>query len=404
MFKLATLPRFDTLLAYGFRPFFLLLPIYIAVTIVVWALFWSGTISLGFTGEPLVWHLYEMSFGIVSAGAIGFLLTAIPEFFPDHKQVSGRLLAFIVLLWCIGRLCFWLMGWLGPWLVALTNLPLLMVVTVLIAKPILQDPMRKHWGILWVLLLLIALQWTFFLAQLGFTSLDIVGLLRLTVGVVMVLELIALRRIIQGVANIWLTDNKVDERFFSKPPSYHIAVTCILLFSFAEFYLPNNKVLGWLGLACMAAVLNILNDFFQTEVRLLFKAWIWPLALVLVLMATGYGLLGVDYLNDNLYGLNHFRHFLTTGVIGLSLLFVMIIVSTVHTGRELAQSHQFALPILFILVATCLRASIPFAVDYGYWFYGVSAALWALPFIYFAWRFAPWLLAPRVDGNTNSHK
>lgn len=390
--------QYDVLTAFAFRPFFIVLPAYIAVTIILWSLFWSGAISLSFTGDPLVWHLYEMSFGIVSGGIVGFLLTVVPEFYEDTPPITGHTLAALVALWLVGRISFWGGEWLGVYVVALTNLPLLLWFVLLTAKPLLTDFRYKHTSLFVVVLAMFALQTVFFVAQAGWVTVDVLALLRFTVGLIMVLVLLVLRRVNTGAINNWLEQHGIEDKFLAAPPRYNIAILCILLFSATEFWLPNNAILGWLGLACAAAVLNLLNDFFLKEQPIIFRSWVFPLFLVLVLMACGFGLLGVDYLDDSFYGINHFRHFLTTGVIGLSFFIVMAIVGRVHTGKPLSRNRWLDVAVFILVAATLIRGLIPFAPAYTQWMYAASALLWAIPFLVYLWQFVCALSQPREDG------
>lgn len=385
------------LLAYAFRPFFILLPAYIALSIVLWGLVWSGQINL-FIDNVLTWHIYEMMFGVASAGIIGFILTGVPEFYDDVKPVVGKTLLGLVMLWIIGRIAFWLIDWLGVTIVALTNLPLLIWVTALIAKPIFLDPLRRNVSLALTFIGIIAIQGWFFASMAGWAEADYMSILKVALGAFMVLELLALRRINTGAINEWLEDQNIDDTFIARPPRYNIAILCIILFTVFEFLIPNNPILGWLGLAASAAILNTLNDFFMDEASIVFKSYIFPLFIILVLMALGYGLMGFDYLNDNVYGINHFRHFLTTGVFGLSFFMVMVIVGTIHTGRVLAPNRWIDFCVVLIVIATLLRSLIPIASEYATWLYLSSSVIWAIPFITYLVIFYPFLSQPRADG------
>jgi len=385
------------LLAYAFRPFFILLPAYIALSIVLWGLVWSGQINL-FIDNVLTWHIYEMMFGVASAGIIGFILTGVPEFYDDVKPIVGKTLLGLVMLWIIGRIAFWLIDWLGVTIVALTNLPLLIWVTALIAKPIFLDPLRRNVSLALTFIGIIAIQGWFFASMAGWAEADYMSILKVALGAFMVLELLALRRINTGAINEWLEDQNIDDTFIARPPRYNIAILCIILFTVFEFLIPNNSILGWLGLAASAAILNTLNDFFMDEASIVFKSYIFPLFIILVLMALGYGLMGFDYLNDNVYGINHFRHFLTTGVFGLSFFMVMVIVGTIHTGRVLAPNRWIDFCVTLIIIATLLRSLIPIASEYATWLYLSSSVIWAIPFITYLVIFYPFLSQPRADG------
>ena len=56
-------------LAYGFRPVFLLLAPYMVISILLWGLVYGGIVNISFMDDPLTWHIYEMLFGILTAGA-----------------------------------------------------------------------------------------------------------------------------------------------------------------------------------------------------------------------------------------------------------------------------------------------------------------------------------------------
>src|SRR3989339_1700579 len=66
-------------LAYGFRPIFLLLAPYMILSMLLWGLVWSGVLPIPFLDNIVLWHVYEMLFGILTAGARGFFLTSAPS-------------------------------------------------------------------------------------------------------------------------------------------------------------------------------------------------------------------------------------------------------------------------------------------------------------------------------------
>ena len=383
--------------AYAFRPLFILLPIYIALSILVWGLVWSGYLSV-FTDNILTWHIYEMMFGVASAGIIGFILTAVPEFYDDVMPVVGKKVWAITLLWLVGRASFWMIDYLGVYLVAITNIPLLLWVTVLVAKPIFSDPLRRNVSLAFTFITILSLQTWFFISIAGWVKTDAMTILKVALGAFMVLELLALRRINTGTINEWLEQHNIDDTFIARPPRYNIAILCVILFTIVEFSLPDNPILGWLGLAAAAAILNTLNDFFIDEATIVFKSYILPLFLILVLMAMGYGLMGVSYLSDDLSGVSHFRHFLTTGVFGLSFFMVMVIVGTIHTGRILQTNRWIDFSVGLIIVGTLGRSLIPFIPEYSQWLYLCSTVIWAIPFVIYVVLFYPYLTRSRADG------
>ncbi len=390
--------NFHPLLAYAFRPLFILLPAYIAVSIVLWGLTWSGAISLPFMSNIMAWHIYEMMFGVATAGIIGFILTAVPELYEGVTPVVGKTVLGITILWVLGRIAFWMIDTVGVYTVAAIHIPLLLWVTALVAKPVLGDPLRRNFSLAFMFVFIAVLQAWFFASMAGLIKTDFMSILKVSLGAFMVLELLALRRIATEAINELLEQDNIDDTFIARPPAYNIAIFTVSLFTVVEFFYPQNAMLGWLGFAAGAAILNTLNDYFLDDSNIVFKPFVYPLMLILIFMALGYGLMGFDYLNDGFYGINHFRHFLTTGVFGMSFLMVLIIVGTIHTGRELKSDKWITISILLIVIATLLRVVIPVLPAYTMWLYTSSAIIWAVPFVIYLLRFYPILSKARADG------
>jgi len=387
------------LLAYGFRPFFLLAPFYLSLSILLWGLFWSGWLPLTFLSNPLEWHLYEMLFGVSSAMMIGFILTAVPELYKGEEPIVGNLLFGLVILWLLGRVSFWLIDWVGVYTVAIINIPLLFWVVFLVAKPILADPLRRQMSLAVLFIVINIMQVWFFMAKIGWVDTDPMAILKASVGVFMILVLLAARRINMEVVNHWLDQNKIDDAYIARPPRYNIAIFSLILYTLVEFLYPNNSALSWLAFAVMAAVLNTLNDFFLEKDPVFIRPFIWPLFSILVMLALGYGLIGWDYLIPEMYNINHFRHLITLGSLGMAYFMVLVIVAHLHTGRDLIPSPWIGVGAILILCASAIRGLvIPFVEASGSWAYLTSSLMWILPFVGFLMLYGKWLKQPRIDG------
>ena len=385
-------------LAYGFRPILLLLAPYIIVSIILWSLSFSGFINLSFIENPLNWHMYEMIFGIGFAGIIAFFLTGVPEMFPGSIPIVGKKLFYIVILWVLGRVSFWFMDFIGVFLVAILNISLTIWIISLIAKPVFADANKRHISLGFTLITILIIQIMFFLSVKNIITISSYAILILSIGAFIVLILLALRRINMEAINELLEQENIDETFYSRPPRYNLAIFCVILYTAIEFLFPNNSVLAYLALACMASILGILNDFILKDNNILFKPFIIYLISILIMTSIGYGFLGFDYLNEDINALNHFRHFLTTGTYGLVFYIVMIIISTIHTGRKIFTNIWLNFGVLSIILATFIRSFIPFYEEYTIQAYIISSILWAIPFIIYMKIFIPFLLNPRADG------
>ena len=385
-------------LAYGFRPILLILAPYIIVSIILWSLSFSGFINLSFIENPLNWHMYEMIFGIGFAGIIAFFLTGVPEMFPGSIPIVGKKLFYIVILWVLGRVSFWFMDFIGVFLVAILNISLTIWIISLIAKPVFADANKRHISLGFTLITILIIQIMFFLSVKNIITISSYAILILSIGAFIVLILLALRRINMEAINELLEQENIDETFYSRPPRYNLAIFCVMLYTAIEFLFPNNSVLAYLALACMASILGILNDFILKDNNILFKPFIIYLISILLMTSIGYGFLGFDYLNEDINALNHFRHFLTTGTYGLVFYIVMIIISTIHTGRKIFTNIWLNFGVLSIILATFIRSFIPFYEEYTIQAYIISSILWAIPFIIYMKIFIPFLLNPRADG------
>ena len=143
--------KFPTLLHAGapvwlcpFRPFFLLTALHAVLGMALWLALLSGIMPLpDSAGGAMVWHAHEMLFGFAMASIVGFLLTAVPEF-TGTAPVSVARLQIMAGLWLAGRLGFTLSGWLGAWPAAIADLALLGTLLASVARPLWQQPDRRH--------------------------------------------------------------------------------------------------------------------------------------------------------------------------------------------------------------------------------------------------------------------
>jgi uncharacterized protein involved in response to NO len=390
--------EYPSYLAYAFRPMFLVLAPYIVISIILWSLTFAGYISLPFISDLISWHMYEMIFGIGSAGIVAFFLTGAPELFPGTVPIVGKKLALIILLWIAGRIGFWFMDYLGIYFVGFLNVSLLIYITALVIKPLFADVTKRHISLGFSLVSLIFAQVLFFASAGNLISFDTHSIMLLSLGLFMVLILLALRRVNMEAINELLEHEGIDETFYARSPRYNLAIFCVTLYTLVEFFYPQNTILAYLALASAASILNILNDFILKDNNILFKPFIIYLMSILILMAVAYGLLGFDYLNDSLYALNHFRHFLTSGVFGMVFYVVMVVISTVHTGRTLFTNFWLNIGFILIILSTFIRSFIPYYEEFTMMAYISSSILWAIPFIIYMKIFFPYLLNKRADG------
>ena len=384
-------------LAYGFRPVFLLLAPYMIITMVLWGLVWSGYLNIPFMNDTLTWHIYEMLFGILTAGTMAFMTTGLPELFPGMVPFVGKRLYNIMALWILGRISFWTIDITGVYLTAILNLSMLAWV-IWFAKDTVLDKLQRHASLGYTLVAILGIEVWFFASKLGYAITDGITILKIALGFIVILILLAMRRVNMESVNELMEDKEIDDIYISRPPLTNLAIFCVLVFTIVEFYFPNNSALGWIGLASGAAILAITSDYILEDKNILNQPYVWYYASIFIMLATGYTLMGWDLLNNDFYGINHFRHFITSGGIGLAYLMVLITIGWIHTGRHLTSNIYTHLMVLFMIIATCMRGLIPFYEEYSSQLYLYSALFWTIPFMLYIKVFFKFLVSPRADG------
>ncbi len=384
-------------LAYGFRPVFLLLAPYMVLSMVLWGLVWSGILNIAFMNDTLTWHVYEMLFGILTAGILAFLTTGLPELFPGMVPFVGKRLKYIMYLWIAGRVSFWFIDYVGVYVAAFFNLAMLGWI-IWFAKDTVLDKLQRHASLGYIAVALFIIEAWFFAAQAELVSTYPMEILKVALGAIVILILLALRRVNMEAINELMEDKGIDDVFLSRPPKTNLAIFTVIVFTIVEFFYPENTALGWLGLAAGAAILGITSEYKLKDEFILNQPYVIYLGSIYVMLFLGYTLMGWDLLNPDIYALNHFRHFITSGALGLAYLVVMIIIGWIHTGRHLTSNIYTHSMIGLIVVATFMRASIAFFPEYASELYLYSSIVWSIPFIIYIKVFFHFLLTPRADG------
>ena len=386
-----------TYLAYGFRPIFLLLAPYFILSMVLWGFVWSGYLTIPFMDNILIWHIYEMLFGVLTAGVMAFLTTGLPELFPGMIPFVGKRLKYIMLLWLSGRVSFWFIDITGVYLTAFLNLAMLGWL-IWFAKDVVLDKLQRHASLGYALVAIFGIEVWFFISILGWSDSDSMSILKVALGAIVVLVLLAMRRVNMEAVNELMEDKEINDIYLSRPPLTNLAVFSVILFTIVEYFYPTNSALGWIGLATGASVLAITSDYNLKDKFILNQPYVIYMFFIFVMLSLGYTLMGWSILFNESLGLSSFRHFITSGGLGLSYLMVMITIGWIHTGRHLTSNIYTHLMVFFIILATSMRGLIPFFEEYAIQLYLWSAIFWSIPFMLFIKVFFRFLLKPRADG------
>ena len=384
----------------GFRPFFVLTAAAAPLFISLWIAFLAFGLPLpAVVGGPFIWHTHELIFGFGLAAVAGFSLTSIPEF-TASSPVDRPSVRLLTGLWLLGRLAFWTSGLLGNPALAvsgLAHLALLGILSARLAPRLWRDPNRRHLSFLW----------SFGGLALGIAGFYLAALrgqppgpwLDATLGVLMMLLVVAMSRISMRIVNKAIDESTVDGEtatvdYRARPPRRNLAIFCIGLYTLIELVMPGSRISGWLALAAAAALLNLLNDWHVG--RALLRRWPLMLYAVYALMAAGYGSMGLALILDGT-GFSAGRHLLTVGALGLNIYVVMCIAGRIHCGYALDERRWVPIGALMLVAAALLRAASAWAENAGHLLLGISGLLWAGAFLLYAWHMLPILLAPRPD-------
>ena len=376
----------------AFRPFFLAGSLFAMLAIPLWIGAWTGLWSgLQPTGGWLAWHRHEMLFGFAMAIVAGFLLTA-GQTWTGQPGISGNKLVALAIVWLLARLS-WLFG-LPPALLIPLDLLFMLGVTGLMARMLWVVRQKRNYPIIAVLSLMVGAD---LLVLCGVVRGDD-GLQRQ--GVLAGLWLVAaLMAIIGGRVIPFFTQRGLGRTEAVKPwlwldVALLLGTGLIAALYALGFALQSDALVGVLFLAIAAGHLLRLVRWYDSGIWRIPLLWSLHLAMLwLVVAATGLALWNFDLLDSSSAAL----HALSVGSMSGLILAMISRVTLGHTGRPLElPSGIVAAFVLFNLGAASrvfLASGWPTA---GLW---MAAGCWATAFGLYAWRYAPMLVAARVDGH-----
>lgn len=382
------------LLAYPFRPFFLLTGLYGGLLVAAWVAFLFAGLPLPLGVNPAQWHAHELLFGMVPAAIAGFLLTAMCNWTGASPLRGGGLLA-LVLLWTAGRVAMWTSGYLPLWLVAAVDLAFLPALALYAGRVLIRHGNRRNL-VLTAMLGVLAL--SNLAMHLGFGGVWPAGA---RVGEVLAMDLIAVIMIVIGgritpafTAN-WLRMSGRNPDVVRRSDSMDAwAMRSALLM------VPADLLLGapWLG-AAVALIAAVINGWRLLRWRGWHAAaepllWILHVGLAWVVLA-----LFIKAATP-VFGLNPsvWLHAMGAGAMGTLILGVMTRVAMGHTGRPLRLPRGGLTIYAAVLLAALVRLGAALnVVDYRL-AVSVAAVGWVAAFALFVVLYWPVLSRPRPDG------
>lgn len=382
------------ILAYPFRPFFLIAGVYGVVTIVAWMAQLFGSLTLPVGWSPIYWHGHEMLFGLVTAAIAGFLLTAICNW-TGAPPLQGAGLLVMMLVWLSGRLAMWTASWWPMGVVAVVDMLFLPVLAGYALRVLLRHGNRRN---LVLVAMLVVLALANAMTHIGFVTGNVVWL-RLgeitAFNLVTLLMVIISGRIIPLFTINWLRNNG------RKPEDVRstVAIDSVALISTA-LLIPIDFFPGlpWLAgsVAAVAAVAH--------TIRLLgWSGWKASLEPLLWILHLGYAWIVAALALKSLaaFGLvppSAWNHALGVGGMGTLILGIMTRVALGHTGRALhLPRFAIAIYVTISLAAATRVAAALLLVEFRIGLL-IAATAWSLAFAIFVIIYWPILSRPRVDG------
>lgn len=379
-----------TLLAIGFRPFYLLASVFAVAAILFWLAGFNGRLPVGAYLQGVFWHSHEMLFGYIVAVMAGFLFTAVRNW-TGLPTPSGVTLGGIVLLWILARVL--LVS--GPSALAvILDVAFLPMIAIAVAIPILRSRNKRNYKIIAVLVAVSLLHFVFHMALGGqlpswlsraslFASIDLVVILFALVG----------GRVIPAFTRNAVAGSDPRHENWLEVIAFGSLLVIVLVtllggaFTFAA-WVPTS-------LFIVAAVAHLLRlALWQPQVTLgnpllwmMPVAYSWlPAALLLRALSTVAVIVPGAWI-----------HALTMGALS-SLMMAMMMRSTLgHTGRKLVASQMDILAFLLLQLAALLRVVAGGTGDYQA-VVVLSGVVWVLAFAVFIVRYLPMLVHSRVDG------
>ncbi len=371
--------------ALGFRPFYLLAAAFAAIGIVAWVLVLSGWLAMPMAG--IWWHAHEMLFGFAAAVIVGFLFTAGRNW-TGLDTPTGFPLALFALLWLGGRLG---MAFDGALVATIVDAAFLPAAAFVIARLLWRAGSRRNYFIVGILSLLSLANIAFHLARLGVLAIDPLAALHFALGVIVLLETTIAGRVVPSFTASALKGVRQWQRPWLNIAA--VAATGVALLCWA--FLPG--LLWGAALSLLAALLQLPRSLGWNPWATRRTPLLWSLHLAHLWIPIGLALLAASQLGwlPRSAGV----HALTIGATGGLIIGMITRTALGHTGRMIIagriETAAYALVQLAAVVRVLTVAAIPVASTSGI---HTAAALWALAFLLYLWRYLPWLIRPRIDG------
>jgi len=387
----ATPPRGWPLLRLGFRPFYLGAAALACLAVPLWLAMWLGALPPPLHRPALLWHAHEMLFGFAVAVIVGFLLTA-GKAWTGLATPRGAALGALALLWLAARVAALAAP---PALFALLDLLLLPAVAAVLLTVLLRARNRRNLPLVAILVGLALANAAFHAAAAGLLAVSPLSALHAGLALVVMVECIIAGRVVPAFTQ----SATPGLRLAARPALDRAALACTAGGLALWVAAPDGGGLAWSGAGLLAGA-AALHAWRQagwapgvTRRRpilwILHAAHAWlPLGLALLALAMA-GVLPVSA------GV----HALAVGATGGLIIGMVTRTARGHTGRPLQTQPLEVAAYALVMAAAVLRVLLPLLLPA--WTVPAllaAGAAWSTAFALYLWRYTPWLLQTRLDG------
>ncbi len=376
--------------SFGFRPFFLGGSIFAALSIVAWA--YAYAIGAGMIGgrAALIWHIHEMLFGFFAAIAVGFLLTAVPNW-TGRLPVSGMRLAALFGIWLAGRVAMLMPAELHGIAIVIDS-AFLVVFAALVWREILASGNTRNIPVCGLAALLAIANICFHLTASGSGAFEITEHAALAVPALLIAVIGG--RVVPSFTRNWLAARGAEALPAPAGRFDQLALGTAALALAAWVLAPDAP---WTGvLLLIAGTLHFMRLLRWQGWQTGAEALVWILHVGYAWLVLSFLLMGSAALWPRHVPESAAIHALTAGAVGVMTLGIMTRSTLGHTGRAREADAWTAAIYLLVIAAALIRvgASLFTPELYSTWITASSVA-WAGAFGLFAIRYGPMLVRPR---------
>ncbi|MBI1732695.1 MAG: NnrS family protein [Gammaproteobacteria bacterium] len=375
----------------GFRPFFLASAIY-GPAIIVQSLAAStlpGFAAATPTWGPL-WHGHELLCGWAGALIGGFLLTALPSW-AGARAIIGPRLAFLFLLWALGRLAMWLQPFSPAPVVAVLDLAFLAFLAAALAPTLLPARQKRYLAVILILVALFCGNLQYHLGAVqGDTAAARFGLQLFLCGLTFLYSVVA------GFLTPVFTQDALRSAGHETTIPFNVpleiaAALSMLLYLIATLAAENVNMIIGAGTAAFLVHAVRMGRWYRPAILGIPLIWVMHLAYAWLLASM---LLRVLSAWNPAVPADASVHAFTVGAVGLMHLGLLCRIALRHTGRPVIAPKPVVMGMFVMLAAAGLRVAGALAPAGP--LTAAAAVLWVVPLLIFLYCHGRMLLSPSL--------